>query len=80
MPTPRFGAQDIGHRVVVRRKVPGQAGPTGGQAYTDVLGILEHCDEDTLWVRRADDTIVELAIADVTRAKRVPSRPMPRRR
>ncbi len=64
--------------MVVRRRVSGQTGPTGGPAYTDVLGTVEGCDEDSLRVRRADGTLIEMAIADVARAKRIP--PPPARR
>lgn len=76
----RIGPADVGHRVVVRCMLPGQTGPSGGQAYTDVLGILEHCDEHTLRVRRSDDTIVKLPIREVARAKRIPPAPTPRTR
>ncbi|MDQ3732743.1 MAG: hypothetical protein M3400_01875 [Actinomycetota bacterium] len=62
----------------MRRRLPGQTGPTGGQAYSDVLGVLEFCREDTLGVRRADNSLVEIQVADVLRAKRIP--PAPTRR
>lgn len=68
-------SSDVGHRVVVRRKLIGQQGPSGGQAYTDVLGILEDWDAAAIRVRRSDDTLVEVATADIARAKRVPAPP-----
>lgn len=80
MRSDRIGSADVGQRVVVRRRLSGQSGPTGGQAYTDVLGILEAWDEVVLRVRRSDDTIVEMPIADVARARRVPPPPTARRR
>ena len=80
MPSPGIGPADVGQRVVVRRKLSGQRGPTGGQAYSDVLGILEHWGEDVLRVRRADNTIIELLIAEIARAKRIPPPPEPRAR
>ncbi|MDQ3052863.1 MAG: hypothetical protein M3R66_03260 [Actinomycetota bacterium] len=64
----------------MRRRLPGQSGPTGGPAYTDVLGIVEHCDAVTIRVRRADHTLVEILIADVARARRIPPPPVPRER
>jgi len=75
----RLDLDAIGYRVVVRRRLPGQTGPTGGQAYTDVLGILEDCDSDTLRVRRSDGRLIEMSIADVARVKRIPSPPPARR-
>lgn len=64
----------------MRRRLTGQTGPTGGPAYTDVIGILEDCDAEILRVRRADDAIIEIPITEVARAKRVPPSPAPRRR
>ncbi|MGI8722904.1 MAG: hypothetical protein ACR2JG_11820 [Geodermatophilaceae bacterium] len=70
---------DVGHRMVVRRRLPGQTGPTGGQAYTDVLGIVEHCDAATVSIRRSDGTLIEMLIVDVARARRIPPPPVRRR-
>ena len=47
-----LGAEHIGRRVVVRRAVPGERGPSGGPALTDVLGVLEAVTDETLRVRR----------------------------
>jgi len=77
-PPVRVSSADVGHRVVVRRRITGLSGPTGAQAYTDVLGILEHWDETTLRVRRSDGNTIEMQIAEVAHAKRVPN-PPPRR-
>ena len=71
-----IGPADVGHRVVVRRRLPGETGPTGGQAYSDVLGVVEYCDAATVGVRRADGHLVEVAITDVARAKRIPPPPV----
>jgi hypothetical protein len=68
---------DVGHRVVVRSRVPGETGPTGGPAFTDVIGVLETWAEHTLSVRRADGRLVRVAEALVVAGKRVP--PPPRR-
>ena len=63
---------DVGRRVVVRRVLHGERGPSGGQALTDVIGLLEQWESDFLVVRRKDDTTVRIAHADVVAAKTVP--------
>ena len=63
---------DVGQRVVVRRVLHGERGPSGGQALTDVIGMLESWEPDHLVVRRKDDTTVRIAHADVVAAKTVP--------
>jgi hypothetical protein len=69
---------DVGHRVVVRRRLPGERGLSGGPALTDVIGILESWDGAELVVRRTDDTLVRIPRSLVVAGKRVPPRP-PRR-
>lgn len=69
----------VGTRVVVRRVLPGERGPSGGPAMTDVLGVLAAWSEQALVVRREDGTEVEVPQAEVVAAKPVPPRP-PRRR
>jgi len=64
----------VGTRVVVRRVLPGESGPTGGPAFTDVLGELTGWSEETLTVRRADGTEVSIAQHEVVTAKPVPPR------
>jgi len=64
---------DVGRRVVVRRVLHGERGPSGGQALTDVIGLLERWEADFLVVRRKDDTTVRIAHADVVAAKTVPA-------
>ena len=66
--------------MVVRRRLPGQAGPTGGQAYSDVLGVLEQWGEATLGVRTSDHSLILIPIAEVFRAKRVPAPPAQQQR
>lgn len=61
------GADAVGARVVVRRRIPG-----GGHG--DVLGRLERYRADVLAVRRSDGTLVEVALRDVQAAKVVPPR------
>jgi GNAT superfamily N-acetyltransferase len=70
----------VGLRVVVRRVLPGETGPTGGPAMTDVLGICESWSDGTVVVRREDGSTVEIATADIVSGKPVPPRPSPRLR
>ncbi|MBA2444013.1 MAG: GNAT family N-acetyltransferase [Nocardioidaceae bacterium] len=70
----------VGQRVVVRRVVPGERGPSGGPAMTDVLGILETWDDVELSVRRADGHVFRIAHADIVTAKPVPPRASVRQR
>jgi len=64
----------VGTRVVVRRLLPGQTGPTGGPAFSDVLGRLTDWSADELTVQRADGTAVRIAQREVVTAKPVPPR------
>jgi N-acetylglutamate synthase len=75
-----LGPQVVGERVVVRRVLPGETGPTGGPAMTDVLGICESWEAGIVAVRREDGTLVEIATADIVSGKPVPPRPSPRLR
>ena len=65
----------VGQRVVVRQVVPGERGPSGGPAFTDVLGRADRVVADELTVRRKDDTVVVVDQALVVTAKPVPPRP-----
>lgn len=67
-------ADDVGARVVVRRLLGGP-GPGGGPATTDVVGVLVSGDEQSLQVRRRDDSVVTVARADVVVTKRLPAVP-----
>ena len=64
----------VGTRVVVRRTVAGERGPSGGPALTDVLGILVAWAPNRLSVQRADGSVVVIAQADIVAAKPVPPR------
>lgn len=75
-----LGPHVVGQRVVVRRVLPGETGPTGGPAMTDVLGICESWGDGLAVVRREDDSVVEIAIADIVSGKPVPPRPSARLR
>ncbi|WBQ06972.1 GNAT family N-acetyltransferase [Kribbella sp. CA-293567] len=64
-----LSARDIGHRVVVRHRLP------GGQL-TDVIGVLQSYDENSLVVRHSDSTPYEVRLGDVSAAKRIPPMPL----
>jgi ribosomal protein S18 acetylase RimI-like enzyme len=75
-----LGPHVVGQRVVVRRVLPGETGPTGGPAMSDVLGICESWHDGIVAVRREDGALVEIATADIVSGKPVPPRPSPRLR
>ncbi|QNE18470.1 GNAT family N-acetyltransferase [Kribbella qitaiheensis] len=64
-----LSARDIGHRVVVRHRLP------GGQL-TDVLGVLQSLDAESLVVRHADSTPYAVRLADISAAKPIPPLPL----
>ena len=70
----------VGQRVVVRRVLPGETGPSGGPAMTDVLGICESWADGTAAIRTEDGTVVQIAVADIVSGKPVPPRPSVRGR
>ncbi|MGH3470929.1 MAG: hypothetical protein ACRDPG_02630 [Nocardioidaceae bacterium] len=70
----------VGKRVVVRRTIPGELGPSGGPAMTDVLGVLESWEGDELTVRRDDGVLVSVPLDEVVVGKEVPPRPARRTR
>lgn len=65
-----LGPQDVGRRVVVRRRLPDDTG-----RYADVLGELVVLDADRLTVRRRDGSLTSVAVADVVAGKPVPPPP-----
>jgi ribosomal protein S18 acetylase RimI-like enzyme len=70
-----INTSDVGHRVVVRRRI----GVTDGRhQFTDVLGELRSLTAETAVVRRRDGSEVEVPTGEIARAKRVP--PAPARR
>jgi ribosomal protein S18 acetylase RimI-like enzyme len=75
-----LGPHVVGQRIVVRRVLPGETGPTGGPAMTDVLGTCESWEDGLVSVRREDGTVVEIRTADIVSGKPVPPRPSPRLR
>jgi GNAT superfamily N-acetyltransferase len=71
---PGLGPHVVGQRVVVRRVVRGETGPTGGPALTDVLGVLDRWSAGTAVVRPESGPPVAIAIADIVSGKPVPPR------
>jgi N-acetylglutamate synthase len=65
----------IGHRVVVRRVLAGQRGPSGGPALTDVIGVLESWGDRSLSVRRETGELVTIPLSSITAGKPVPPPP-----
>jgi GNAT superfamily N-acetyltransferase len=82
LPTGRhlLGPHVIGQRVVVRRLLRGESGPTGGPAFTDVLGTCLGWDDRGCVVAVEGGTPLTIALADVVSGKPVPARPSPRLR
>ncbi len=76
--SPYLGAHVVGQRVVVRRLVPGEAGPTGGPAFVDVLG--ECVAWDPCVVLTADGERVTIPLELIVSGKPVPPRPSVRLR
>ena len=77
---PGLGPWCVGVRVVVRRVLPGQLGPTGGPAMTDLLGVLEEWGDDTVTVRPEDGEAVVIERRLIVSGKPVPPRPSVRSR
>ncbi|MFC5177422.1 GNAT family N-acetyltransferase [Nocardioides taihuensis] len=89
MPSPPeghgLGPHVVGLRVVVRRVLPGETGPSGGPAMTDVLGTCLSWGDGVCVVApdgpgAADRAPVEIRIADIVSGKPVPPRPSARLR
>lgn len=70
----RLGPHVVGQRVVVRRIVPGETGPTGGPAFTDVLGECLSWARGLCEVRTEAGTVVAIQVVDIVSGKPVPPR------
>ncbi len=75
-----LGPHVVGQRVVVRRLLRGETGPTGGPAFTDLLGTCLSWAEGTCVVQAEDGSTVAITIADIVSGKPVPPRPSTRHR
>jgi N-acetylglutamate synthase len=78
-----LGPHVVGHRVVVRRVVRGETGPSGGPALTDVLGTCTAWGDGFCVIAPDGDgprEPVTIAITDIVSGKPVPPRASPRHR
>jgi GNAT superfamily N-acetyltransferase len=78
-----LGPHVVGKRVVVRRILRGQRGPSGGPALTDVLGTCTAWGDGLCVVQPDADPTVEpvaIPIGDIVSGKPVPPRAPPRLR
>src|SRR5262245_29980601 len=67
-------------RVVVRRLVRGETGPSGGPAMTDILGICTAWGDGRCVIAAESGDPVEIPLADIVSGKPVPPRPSVRHR
>src|SRR3954470_22909609 len=78
---PSLGPHVVGTRVVVRRVLRGETGPSGGPAMTDVLGVCTAWGGGVCVIEpTSGGDPVAIAIADIVSGKPVPPRPSPRLR
>ncbi|MGH3346219.1 MAG: hypothetical protein ACRDO4_04505, partial [Nocardioides sp.] len=84
MNTPReghgLGPHVVGQRVVVRRLLPGETGPSGGPAMTDVLGTCLRWSDGECVVQPETGPAVTIPLSLIVSGKPVPPRPSPRSR
>jgi hypothetical protein len=77
---PFLAAVPLGARVVVRYRVAGRRGPTGGPLATDVVGILRSRSPDDIEIESDRHGPVSVRRSDIVAAKAVPARPQRRSR
>ncbi len=75
-----LGPHVVGQRVVVRRLLPGETGPSGGPAMTDLLGVCTDWSDGWCVVRPETGDPVRIRLADIVSGKPVPPRPSVRHR
>lgn len=75
-----LGPHVVGRRIVVRRVLPGETGPSGGPALTDVLGTCLSWADGTCVVQTEDGTTITIETAHIVSGKPVPPRPPTRHR
>jgi GNAT superfamily N-acetyltransferase len=73
-----LGPHVVGHRVVVRRLLPGEAGPSGGPAMTDVLGTCLRWSDGECVVQPESGPAVTIPLSLIVSGKPVPPRPSSR--
>lgn len=77
---PGLGPHCVGQRVVVRRVLPGETGPTGGPAFSDLLGVMESWGDGVTTVRAESGEVATIPLAEIVSGKPVPPRPSVRLR
>jgi GNAT superfamily N-acetyltransferase len=75
-----LGPHVVGQRVVVRRVLRGETGPSGGPALTDLLGTCLSWGDGACVVQPESGPAVTIALADIVSGKPVPPRPSVRHR
>jgi ribosomal protein S18 acetylase RimI-like enzyme len=75
-----LGPHVVGRRVVVRRLVRGETGPTGGPAFTDLLGTCLRWADGVCEIQGEVGEPVRIPLADIVSGKPVPPRPAVRLR
>lgn len=75
-----LGPHVVGQRVVVRRRLRGETGPSGGPALTDLLGVCVAWGDGACVVQPESGESVSIALADIVSGKPVPPRPSVRQR
>lgn len=75
-----LGPHVVGQRIVVRRLLRGATGPTGGPAFTDLLGVCTTWGDGVCVVQPESGEAVSIALADIVSGKPVPPRPSVRHR
>lgn len=75
MPAHLLGPHVVGKRIVIRRLVPGETGPTGGPAFTDILGVCTSWADGTAVIERESGETVSVPVAEIVSGKPVPPRP-----
>lgn len=70
----------VGQRVVVRRILPGETGPSGGPAMTDLLGVCTAWGDGHCVIAPESGDPVRIALGDIVSGKPVPPRPPTRHR
>lgn len=75
-----LGPHVVGQRVVVRRVLPGETGPSGGPAMTDLLGVCTDWADGWCTVQPETGPAVRIRLADIVSGKPVPPRPSARHR
>jgi len=75
VPAHLLGPHVVGKRIVIRRLVPGETGPTGGPAFTDILGVCTSWADGIAVIERDSGEQVSVPVAEIVSGKPVPPRP-----